>query len=78
MNSSLDAPNVFSGTAWARVTNMEGVKPQDWPVKNAELAKTGARGLYFTACEGVREGYGEAIYVTVRALHVVIFRRCFD
>ena len=33
VNSSWDAPNWFSGTAWARVTNVEGVKPQDWPVK---------------------------------------------
>ena len=32
-NSSWDAPDVFSGTAWARVTNVEGVKPHNWPVK---------------------------------------------
>ena len=38
VNSSWGAPNAFYGTAWAQVTNVEGVKPQDWPVKNANLS----------------------------------------
>ena len=54
VNSSWGAPSAFSGTAWAQVTNVEGVKPQDWPVKNAELAKTpseDARFGRFSACQ---------------------------
>ena len=69
VNSSWDAPNVFSGTAWTQVTNVEGVKPQDWPVKNAELVKRGATGQIYGR---VGEGYGDSVNVTVRTFHVAV------